>query len=185
MQNYIPGLCCDCIHGDFCGDYDENTSCPYRKEDGSCWKSPETPETEKPRLCCLLGVEVGERFKIDYPHRAISYLTVAENGVVWSHEENGGKHKVGLNTLYYILENPGKIIRPSRFSEKDRQAACALSAILGVSYIGRKDNGDLIASRFLGGPGVSVCQEYFSALLPGQSVRLSAIAGEQTERRDV
>lgn len=46
MQNYIPGLCCDCIHGDFynfCGGYLENDSCPYRKEDGSCWQPPFIP----------------------------------------------------------------------------------------------------------------------------------------------
>lgn len=43
MQTYIEGLCCDYIHGDFCGDYDENTSCPYRKEDGSCWQPPFIP----------------------------------------------------------------------------------------------------------------------------------------------
>ena len=180
MQTYIEGLCCDYIHGDFCGDYDENTSCPYRKEDGSCWQSP---ETEKPRLCRLLGVEVGERFRLDYPYRELGWLSVESDGKLWEHGRSEKKAKT--NVLYYILEDPGKIIRPSRFSEKDRQAACALSAILGVSYIGRKDNGDLIASRFSGGPGVSVCQDYFHALRPGQSVRLSAITSEQTERKDV
>ena len=176
MQNYIEGLCCDCIHGDFynfCGGYFENDSCPYRKADGSCWQPPETQETEKPRLCRLLGVEAGERFKLDYPYRELGWLSVESDGKLWEHGRSEKKAK--MNVLYYILENPEKIIRPSRFSEKDRQAACALSAILGVSYIGRKDNGDLIASRFQDGPGVSVCQEYFCALRPGQSVRLSEI----------
>lgn len=180
MQNYIPGLCCDCIHGDFCGDYDENTSCPFRKEDGSCWKPP---ETEKPRLCIFLGVEVGERFRLDYPYRELGWLSVESDGKLWEHGRS--KKKAKTNVLYYIFEHPEKIIRPSRFSEKDRQAARALMDILGVSYIGCKDNGDLIASRFSGGPGVSVCQEYFSALLPGQSVRLSAITDNQTKRNDV
>ena len=170
MKSYIEGLCCDCIRGDFCGDYDENTSCPFRKEDGSCWKPQ---ETEKPRLCRLLGVEAGERFKLDYPYRELGWLSVESDGKLWEHGRSEKKAK--MNVLYYILENPGKIIRPSRFSEKDRQAACALSAILGVSYIGRKENGDLIASRFQDWPGVSVCQEYFCALRPGQSVRLSEI----------
>ena len=35
----IEGMCCDCIHGGPCCDYSENESCPFWKEDGTCWKS--------------------------------------------------------------------------------------------------------------------------------------------------
>lgn len=141
-------------------------------------------DTMKPRICKLLGVEVGERFKIDYPYKVIPYLTVAENGTIWAHEDNGGKNKIKTKVLYYLLENPEKIIHLNCFSKKDRKAAGALSEILGVSYISRKENGDLIASQFLNGPGTPVKQDYFSLLLPGQSINLSAIASGWTEESD-
>lgn len=34
----VKGMCCDCAHGGPCCDFAENTECPYKKEDGSCWK---------------------------------------------------------------------------------------------------------------------------------------------------
>lgn len=39
----IDGMCCDCLHErePFCGDYNENITCPDRKEDGSCWAGGE------------------------------------------------------------------------------------------------------------------------------------------------
>lgn len=42
MNDYIEGMCCDCLNErePFCGDYSENDSCPYRKEDGTCWTAP-------------------------------------------------------------------------------------------------------------------------------------------------
>lgn len=42
MDNYIYGLCCDCLNElePFGGDYSENDGCPYRKEDGTCWTAP-------------------------------------------------------------------------------------------------------------------------------------------------
>ena len=38
---YVEGLCCDCIHGNFCGHYTENESCPHYISDGSCWQPPQ------------------------------------------------------------------------------------------------------------------------------------------------
>lgn len=35
----VPGLCCDCVMEGPCCSWDENESCPKRKEDGSCWVS--------------------------------------------------------------------------------------------------------------------------------------------------
>lgn len=35
----VEGMCCDCIHSNgHCTSADENDSCPYRKDDGSCWE---------------------------------------------------------------------------------------------------------------------------------------------------
>ncbi len=38
----FPGKCHDCIHErvPFSESFRENLSCPYRKEDGSCWTAP-------------------------------------------------------------------------------------------------------------------------------------------------
>ncbi len=42
MDDFVEGMCCDCIHGMDAerppfGDYSENPDCPHQKEDGSCW----------------------------------------------------------------------------------------------------------------------------------------------------
>lgn len=33
----IDGMCCDCIHGGHCCDFNENENCPRHRPDGSCW----------------------------------------------------------------------------------------------------------------------------------------------------
>lgn len=88
MQNYIKYLCCDCIHGEFCGDYNENENCIYRKADGSCWESYAKKEIEDLKDNILLKVQqLREEGKEIYPSqenifKAFEYTPIEKTKVV-------------------------------------------------------------------------------------------------------
>jgi len=79
MINAVEGMCCDCAHGGPCCSWDENEDCQHRKEDGACWVPYTMKEAnmDKPRICEVLGVEVGERFSISPVEKQ---LYVSESG---------------------------------------------------------------------------------------------------------
>lgn len=93
-EDSVDGMCCDCAHGGPCCSWDENESCPHRKEDGTCWVpftkeekcssciypkpsvecvtcgtshrnyQKEEANMDKPRICEVLGVEVDEEWNV-------------------------------------------------------------------------------------------------------------------------
>ena len=37
VEDAVEGMCCDCVRGGPCCDWEENVDCQYRKEAGTCW----------------------------------------------------------------------------------------------------------------------------------------------------
>lgn len=76
---------------------------------------------DKPRICEVLGVEVGQRFRVDYPKGMTAWLHINEDGFV---EREGGanRFKVG-NSIAWAINHPDRIIRKPRFTEQEVENA--------------------------------------------------------------
>ena len=82
---------------------------------------------DKPRICEVLGVEVGQRFRVDYPKGMTAWLHINEDGFV---EREGGanRFKVG-NSIAWAINHPDRIIRKPCFTEQEAEAAKAVKVL--------------------------------------------------------
>lgn len=89
-------------------------------------------ENKKPRLAEVLGVEVGEKFRIaDYP---VDYgdVAVCTDGKVRRARSNlplEHGDKIGANALYHIINQPACIKRRPRWTEQDVEIAKAIKLL--------------------------------------------------------
>lgn len=140
------------------------------------------PELHKegPRICQVLGVEVGERFSIDGYPTDYGPVQVCEDGKirrVISEKEfpfaNDGEvgHKIGSNALYYLLNHPDRIIRKPYFTEEEVADARAIVRVLGgdLQALKRTESGELIYGL------LRINRELLPSLRPGQFVALSDV----------
>ena len=82
---------------------------------------------DKPRICEVLGVEVGQRFRVDYPKGMTAWLHINEEGFV---EREGGanRFKVG-NSIAWAINHPDRIIHKPHFTEQEVEAAKAIKTL--------------------------------------------------------
>jgi hypothetical protein len=188
--NAVEGMCCDCAHGGPCCDWSENEDCQHKKEDGTCWVpyTKEEANMDKPRICEVLGVEVGEPFSIDGYPTDYGMVQVCEDGkirrVISSAEfpfaqDGEVGHKIGSNALYYLLNHPDRIIRKPRFTQQEVESAKIISVLFPeATHIER-----LRGSKVLGITGsedgwiADIESSLFPEIKSGQSVTLDQIIG--------
>ena len=111
--------------------------------------SPEEADMDKPRICEVLGVEVGEPFSIDGYPTDYGIVQVCEDGKIRRRcsddirEVTGIEvgHKIGSNVLYYLLNYPDCIIRKTRFTEREVERAKAIKMIWPEAREVRSRNG--------------------------------------------
>ena len=98
----------------------------------------EEANVDKPRICEVLGVEVGEPFSIDGYPTDYGMVQVCEDGkirrVISSAEfpfaqDGEVGHKIGSNALYYLLNHPERIIRKPRFTQQEVESAKIISVL--------------------------------------------------------
>ncbi len=65
---------------------------------------------DKPRICEVLGVEVGETFTADTPYGEFKRCVIDDEGQILN---------TGTNVLCYIINHPDRIIRKPRFTEEE------------------------------------------------------------------
>lgn len=89
-------------------------------------------ENKKPRLAEVLGVEVGEKFRIaDYPVD-YGYVAVCADGKVRRVRPNlpdAHGDKIGANALYHIINHPENIKRCPRWTEQEVEIAKAIKLL--------------------------------------------------------
>lgn len=99
-------------------------------------------ENKKPRLAEVLGVEVGEKFRIaDYPVD-YGYVAVCADGKVRRVRPNlpdAHGDKIGANALYHIINHPECIKRRPRWTEQEIETAKAIKLLApSMKYIERE-----------------------------------------------
>ena len=122
---------------------------------------------DKPRICGVLGVEVGEVFTADTPYGQFKRCVVDEEGQILN---------TGINVLCYIINHPDRIIRKPRWTEQEVEDAKAIKRVLKATGIRRNryDNiyatGELIVDTLLD-------SEAFPSLQPDTAVTIDEIIG--------
>lgn len=147
------------------------------EEDGQSTAGQESqPEavkygSSKPRICEVLGVEVGERFT--YPGMdGNPTLTIGEAGHL---SIDGKRYRTLLTTL---INNQEKIIRLPRFTEEEVAVADAVEVIFqtGLTGILERDCGNGLWIRF-DGRRFPLPIELFPSIKDNESYKLSDIVG--------
>lgn len=122
---------------------------------------------DKPRICEVLGVEVGEVFTADTPYGQFKRCVVDEEGQILN---------TGTNVLCYIINHPDRIIRKPHWTEQEVEDAKAIKRVLKATGIRRNryDNiyatGELIVDTLLD-------SEAFPSLQPDTAVTIDEIIG--------
>lgn len=153
--------------------------------------------SDKPRICEVLGVEVGERFKVvDYKFAYDSaWLEVAQDGYIAVAPDTPDEQKSHSAAILAIhaINHPESIIRKPRFTE-DEVATMRVLYAAGVRYVERKENNTLLwamsekdkgGNRTLYSGHVILCGDFpsalFSSILAGRSVTIADIIKNEKE----
>ena len=129
---------------------------------------------DKPRICEVLGVEVGEKFRVDYPKGMTAWLHINEDGFV---EREGGanRFKIG-NSIAWAINHPDRIIRKQHFTQQEVERAKAIRLIYP-----KTQKLDLVPCviriHFDNGAKVHLSADLFPSIKPGQEYTLDEIIG--------
>lgn len=133
-------------------------------------------EQRGPRICKVLGVEIGERFRIDYPKGMTAWLYINEDGFV-ERDKGANRLKIG-NSVAWAINHPESIIRKPRFTKRDVDDAKAMKRLFPeAAILARGCHGHLIVGNakrvvmFVRSPEASI----FPGIRPGQQVVLNEI----------
>lgn len=128
----------------------------------------------RPRICEVLGVEVGERFRIDYPKGMTVWLHINKEGFVV--REGGPKNlKIG-NSVAWAINHPDRIIRKPRWTQQEVEDAKVLARALLADGFERDTIGDVFATSSVACRTL-IDSRMFPSLRSGETVKLSDIIG--------
>lgn len=82
----------------------------------------EEANMDKPRICEVLGVEVGEKFTI-----ADTDYWIEKNGAIFS--DGNQRDLVGVSLICDVVNHPDRIIRKPRFTEQEVEVAKAIKLL--------------------------------------------------------
>ena len=127
---------------------------------------------DKPRICEVLGVEVGQNFKLK---GADMGFYVDKDGIVKREEDD---KSVGLPEICMMINLPDQIIRKTRWTQQEVEDAKYIKRILKVDSVRRNIYGNgLIAMKSDNSVSIVVNSEMFPSIHPGRSYTLDEIIG--------
>ena len=132
----------------------------------------DTAEMMRPRICEVLGVEVGERFELKSTGIV---LLVNDDGKIHISLSHGEHKETDLNVNYLVkaINDPDRIIRKPHFAEYEIVQAENLLDVLGDGELKRV--GDMTTLR-VDGKIIYLKKGAFPSLKPEQSIKLSELA---------
>lgn len=135
---------------------------------------------DKPRICEVLGIEVGEKFTIvdtDY--------WIEKNGAIFS--DGNQRDLVGVSLICDVVNHPDRIIRKPRFTEQEVEDAKTIKRMFGsgnfshFTHIQKDEMGrPAMVDCPMGDDGrflVGLAEGMFPSIRPGQSYTLDEIIG--------
>lgn len=162
VEDDEPRTCFNCIGCEIEKDFDPQEGCKN-------WVKRKEANMDKPRICEVLGVEVGEHFKI--------------KGYKGEYHINGcGVLKWGGQTsddaIYEAINHPDRIIRKPRWTEQEVEDAKDILRLLEDAHSIKKYAGDIMwICNSHNVTMVNANAGMFPSLRPGESVTLDEIIG--------
>ena len=125
---------------------------------------------DKPRICEVLGVEVGERFSISPVEKQ---LYVSESGNIIDDDRH-----LFAQLFVDAINHPDRIIRKPCWTEQDVKGAKAIRHVFGRDgTIKRHSNAVTAPYSTLTFDHLYINENLFPSLRPGESVKLDEIIG--------
>lgn len=128
---------------------------------------------DKPRICEVLGVEVGEKFTI-----ADTDYWIEKNGAIFS--DGNQRDLVGVSLICDVVNHPDRIIRKPRWTEQEVERAKAIKEIFPNAYKLARNLSAITIYRveddipfYL----ATIQAERFHSLRPDETVKLDEIIG--------
>lgn len=136
---------------------------------------------DKPRICEVLGVEVGERFTINKKDVA-EYYVVSPNGTVVQESPVRGIVISSID-LAWIINQPECIVRRKRFTEQEIEDAKAIKRLILYALSVERGKDRFLHVKRYGDYGVLSSVDLqdgnlFPSILPRESYTLDEIIGE-------
>ena len=140
----------------------------------------EEANMDKPRICEVLGVEVGQNFKLK---GADMWFYVDRDGIVKREEDD---KSVGLPEICMMINLPDQIIRKPRFTQQEVEDAKTIKRMFGTdnfTHIHKDEDG---WPEMMDGPGedgtigwcsIGMEEGMFPSIRPGETVSLDEIIG--------
>lgn len=128
--------CSTCDHGWGSLSTEGIKSCHETCQELQAWKTSKYKKEanmNKPRICEVLGVEVGERFELG---NTGIILLVNDDGLLHIGLSQGAHKETDLNVNYLVkvINHPDRIIRKPRFTEQEVERAKAIRLIYPTAY---------------------------------------------------
>ena len=131
---------------------------------------------DKPRICEVLGVEVGQSFKLK---GAVMGFYVDKDGIVKREEDD---KSIGLPEICMMINHPDRIIRKPRFTQKDIDDAKMIRAVFGKNgTIKRYNKATTEPYSTLTFNNIYINENMFPSIREGQEYSLDEIIGSETQ----
>lgn len=168
VENDEPRTCFNCIGCEIEKDFDPQEECKN-------WVKRKEANMDKPRICEVLGVEVGERFDIAYSDCNPHYIT--PEGFLKDKEGD----LLGVAVLN-IINHPDRIIRKPRFTQQEVEDAKTFCRMWPGGEIEFKRYADGRCAMIHIQGSLHGCLDLgqvdlFPSLRPGETVKLDEIIG--------
>nr|DAP01887.1 MAG TPA: High potential iron-sulfur protein-sulfur protein, ELECTRON TRANSPORT, Iron.0A [Caudoviricetes sp.] len=168
---------------DSCKHYKGNKVCGFKDfaiqitpEQGcAVWKPKEEDNMDKPRICEVLGVEVGERFELGTTG---IILLVNDDGLLHIGLSHGAHKETDMNVNYLVkaINAPDRIIRKPRWTEQEVERAKAIKVLYPEAD--KLDECDpqikVLNTEFV---IATLDNALFTSLRPGETIKLDEIIG--------
>ena len=129
-------------------------------------------DMDKPRICEVLKVEVGQKFTLIDSCGIEVDLKISQDGDVFLWEtEDRYAHP---STIAYAINHPDRIIRKPRFTQQEVERAKAIKVLFPCAIAVVKAPFGSVA---VSGASLMLSTEYFPSIQPGQSYTLDEIIG--------
>ena len=134
----------------------------------------EETNMDKPRICEVLGVDVGERFELD---NTGIILMVNDDGLIHIGLSHGNHKETDMNVNYLVkaINHPERIIRKPRFTEREVERAKAIKVLWpNVTNIALDG---IVPAPSPGEFFYYASSDMFPSLNPGETISINDIIG--------
>ena len=169
VEDDEPRACFNCIGCEIEKNFDPQEGCKN-------WEKKKEANMDKPRICEVLGVEVGEDVKYRHTDGTEENICVCEDGRVIISSLSSKMSTVAV--LINAINHPDRIIRKPRWTQQEVELAKAAKKLFPeASDLARMNACALALSNDHGGHIANINSDLFPSLPLGLCVKLDEIIG--------